>query len=131
VWATVGLVIATLGQVLVAVLKSPHPPDRSPCTVSRTPQRFGDSRLGESVLAVWQAVTDSIPVPRTNYLCSSNTVFTASLKIRELPVNSPQRACRQLARNVGREPCCAGAISECVAEAAHRGTVQGRDRIAR
>jgi hypothetical protein len=33
--------------------------------VATGPQRFGDSRLGESVLAVWQAVTDSIPVPRT------------------------------------------------------------------
>jgi hypothetical protein len=31
----------------------------------RRPQRFGDSRLDESVLAVWQAVTGSIPVSRT------------------------------------------------------------------
>jgi hypothetical protein len=34
--------------------------------VATGPQRFGDSRLGESVLAVWQAVTDSIPVSRTD-----------------------------------------------------------------
>src|ERR1700731_4924535 len=33
--------------------------------MSMSPQRFGDSRLGEGVLAVWQAVTDSIPVSRT------------------------------------------------------------------
>ena len=32
---------------------------------SRQPQRFGDSRLDESVLAVWQAVNGSIPVSRT------------------------------------------------------------------
>ena len=35
--------------------------------MSRAPQRFGDSRLGESVLAVWQARTDSIPVSRTSF----------------------------------------------------------------
>src|SRR5271155_3769589 len=34
---------------------------------STSPQRCGDSRLGASVLAVWQAVTDSIPVPRTTF----------------------------------------------------------------
>ena len=28
-----------------------------PCTVSKSPPRFGDSRLGDSVLAVWQTVT--------------------------------------------------------------------------
>ena len=33
---------------------------------SRRPQRFGDSRLDENVLAVWQAVTGSIQVPRTS-----------------------------------------------------------------
>ncbi len=42
--------------------------------MSRPPQRFGDSRLGESVLAVWQAVTDSIPVPRTS-VCTCNKVL--------------------------------------------------------
>jgi hypothetical protein len=33
--------------------------------VSRAPQRFGDSRLWR---AVWQAVTDSIPVSRTSVI---------------------------------------------------------------
>jgi len=42
---------------------------------SRRPQRFGDSRLGESVLAVWQAVTDSIPVLRTNGPRTSGAIF--------------------------------------------------------
>jgi hypothetical protein len=44
------------------------------------------------------------PSTAHHYLCSSNTVFTTSLKIRELPVNSPQRACRQLAVTLDANP---------------------------
>jgi hypothetical protein len=46
--------------------------------VATRPQRFGDSRLGESVLAVWQAVTDSIPVPRTT-VCAGQSMYLDSL----------------------------------------------------
>ena len=38
------------------------------------PQRFGDSRLGESILAVWQALTDSIPIPPTS-VYSAQSMF--------------------------------------------------------
>jgi hypothetical protein len=61
------------------------------------PQRFGDSRLGEGVLAVWQAVTDSIPVPRTNGPRTSRAIFEAT----------PRRACalRVLPESAGLEVC--------------------------
>jgi hypothetical protein len=52
--------------------------------VSRAPQRFGDSRLGESVLAVWQAVTDSIPVSRTS-------VYAAQIRYLGWLNKSPRR----------------------------------------
>ena len=47
-------------ECVLPVAHAANPP------ASRRPQRFGDSRLGEGVLAVWRAATDSIPVPRTS-----------------------------------------------------------------
>ena len=51
--------VLAVSKCFAPVAQAASPP------VSRRPQRFGDSRLGESILAVWQAVTDSIQVPRT------------------------------------------------------------------
>jgi hypothetical protein len=43
--------------------------------MSRRQQRFGDSRLGEGVLTVWQAVTEFNPSIAQRCLRSSDYVF--------------------------------------------------------
>ena len=66
--------------------------------MSRAPQGFGDSRLGESVLAVWQAVTDSIPVPRTSFDRTSMAVFDPVVRAhaRYVPNEIGRRNMRRL-----------------------------------
>ena len=63
--------------------------------MSRAPQRFGDSRLGEGVLAVWQAVTDSIPVSRTT-ICALQTRFMILGFIGMGPRRRPHREAAEL-----------------------------------
>jgi hypothetical protein len=80
-----------VSECVVPVAHAESPP------ASRRPQRFGDSRLGESVLAVWQAVTDSIPVPRTNGPRTSVAIFEAALRracaLRVLPESAGLDVC--------------------------------------
>jgi hypothetical protein len=51
------------GTTPSAPLPVPAKPLSAACRASRSPLRFGDSRLGESVLAVWQAVNATTTPP--------------------------------------------------------------------